>query len=425
MEDLEQRAVRKVSKRLLWFLVILYGFSYLDRINIGFVAFNMSHDLRLTSTQFGAANTIFYLGYILCEIPSNLMLARFGARVWLSRIMITWGIASAATMFATDAHSLYAIRFVVGLTEGGFLPGVLLYLTLWFPKTNRARANALFMIAQPLTIATGAFASEMILSGWHNHLVEPWRIMFLFEGLPSTILGIIAYFYLTDKPADAKWLTAEEKESLARDLDTPRPNQPTPWREILSSNVILICLAYFGLVMTLNTIVTWTPTIVRSVKIPGFEHVGVLTAFPALLAALCMPLWSAHSDRTRERAWHIVTPMLLAALGWLLVALFTLPGVRMAGLTFCVVGGFSAMSVLWTVPQAFLSPAARPAGIAFVSSCGILASMATPLLIGYLRDLTHNFVAGLLFLAFALIGASGLVLFTVRQAKAPVPPLCN
>jgi ACS family 4-hydroxyphenylacetate permease-like MFS transporter len=138
-----------------------------------------------------------------------------------------------------------------------------------------------------------------------------------------------------------------------------------------------------------------------------------------------MPLWSAHSDRTRERAWHIVTPMLLAALGWLLVALFTLPGVRMAGLTFCVVGGFSAMSVLWTVPQAFLSPAARPAGIAFVSSCGILASMATPLLIGYLRDLTHNFVAGLLFLAFALIGASGLVLFTVRQAKAPVPPLCN
>jgi ACS family 4-hydroxyphenylacetate permease-like MFS transporter len=413
VEDLEQRAVRKVSRRLLWFLVILYGFSYLDRINIGFVAFCMSHDLKLTSTQFGAASTILYLGYILCEIPSNLMLARFGARVWLSRIMITWGIASAATMFATGAHSLYSMRFLVGITEGGFLPGVLLYLTLWFPQTHRARANALFMVAQPVTMATGAFLSEIILSNWHSNLVEAWRVMFLVEGVPSTILGIIAYFYLTDKPRDAKWLTAEEKEALARDLAPPRTDQPTPWREVLSRSVVLLSLSYFCLVMTLNTIVTWIPTIVRTVK---SNHVGTLTAFPAVFAAVCMPFWSAHSDRTRERAWHIVTPMVLAALGWMLVALFTLPGVRMLGLMFCVAGGFSAMSVFWTVPQALLSPAARPAGIAFVSSCGILASIVTPLLIGFLRDATQNFVAGLLFLAFALIGASGLVLLSACES---------
>ncbi len=421
---IETQAVRKVSRRLLWFLLILYAFSYLDRINIGYVAFQMNADLKLSSTQFGLANTIFYLGYILCEIPSNLMLARFGARLWLSRIMITWGIAAAATMFATNAHSLYAIRFVVGLAEGGFLPGVLLYLTLWFPKAHRAKANALFMIAQPLTIATGSVVSDIIFSSWYGHALLGWQIVFLVEGLPSVILGIIAYFYLTDKPRDANWLTADEKEALTSSLGPQVHSQPTPWREILSREVILLSVAYFGLIMTLNTIVTWTPTIVREFfKIHTFDHMGMLTALPALIAALSMPLWSAHSDRHKERAWHIVTPMLLAALGWIFVAAFKLPDLRMLGLVFCSAGGFTAMTVLWTVPQALLSPAARPAGIAFISSCGILASMATPLLIGYLRDLTHNFVAGLFFLALVLIGASALVIAAVRKEPSALHAL--
>jgi ACS family 4-hydroxyphenylacetate permease-like MFS transporter len=408
---IEDQAVRKVSRRLLWFLVILYAFSYLDRINIGFAALSMNRALRLTSTQFGAANTIFYLGYILCEIPSNLMLARYGARLWLPRILITWGIASAATMFASGAMSLYSIRALVGLAEGGFLPGVLLYLTLWFPQAHRAKANALFMIAQPLTIAVGAPLSGLILDRHSAFDMAAWRWLFLVEGLPSVILGIVAYFYLTDKPKDAKWLTRDEKDALARSLDSPVRDEPTPWREILSRPVVLLSIAYFGLIMTLNTIVTWTPQIVKEMmKEHSFSSVGLLTALPALIAAVCMPFWSAHSDRTRERAWHIIAPLLLASLGWIFVALFRLPDLRMLGLIFCSAGGFTAMSVLWTVPQTLLSAAGRPAGIAFVSSCGILASMATPLLIGYLHDLTHSFVAGLLFLALVLIGASGLVI---------------
>jgi ACS family 4-hydroxyphenylacetate permease-like MFS transporter len=415
----EDRAVRKVSRRLIWFLVILYAFSYLDRINIGFAALSMNRDLRLTATQFGAANTIFYLGYILCEIPSNLMLARFGARVWLPRILITWGIASAATMFANSAASLYSIRALVGLAEGGFLPGVLLYLTLWFPQAHRAKANALFMIAQPLTIAVGAPLSGLILDR-HNALgMAAWRWLFLIEGLPSAILGIVAYFYLTDKPEDAKWLTADEKSALARSIEPgPVRGQRTPWREMLTRQVILLSIAYFGLIMTLNTIVTWTPQIVREmVAEHSFSSVGLLTALPALITALLMPFWSAHSDRTRERAWHIVAPMAFAALGWVFVASFKLPDLRMLGLTFCSVGGFTAMSVLWAVPPALLSPAARPAGIAFISSCGILASMATPLLIGFLRDLTHSFVAGLFFLALVLIGASGLAVAALGRTE--------
>ena len=381
MQAVEDLAMRKVSRRLIWFLVVLYAFSYLDRINIGFASLSMNRDLRLTATQFGLANTIFYFGYILCEIPSNLMMARYGARLWLPRILITWGIASAATMFATGAPSLYSIRALVGLAEGGFLPGVLLYLTLWFPQAHRAKANALFMIAQPLTIAVGAPLSGLILDRHSAFGMAAWRWLFLVEGLPSAILGIVAYFYLTDKPQDAKWLTADEKGALARSLDpAPDRSQRTPWREMLSRPVVLLSVAYFGLVMTLNTIVTWTPQIVKEMRAEhSFSSVGLLTALPALIAAVCMPLWSAHSDRRKERAWHIVAPMALAALGWIFVAAFALPDFRMLGLVFCSAGGFTAMSVLWAVPPLLLSPAARPAGIAFISSCGILASMATPL----------------------------------------------
>jgi MFS transporter, ACS family, 4-hydroxyphenylacetate permease len=414
---IEDRAVRKVSRRLLWFLVVLYAFSYLDRINIGFASLSMNKDLRLTATQFGLANTIFYLGYILCEIPSNLMLARYGARLWLPRILITWGLASAATMFAISAGSLYSIRAVVGVAEGGFLPGVLLYLTLWFPQAHRARTNALFMIAQPLTIALGAPISGLILDRHSALGMAAWRWLFLIEGLPSAVLGIVAYFYLTDKPQDAKWLSVDEKDALARSIGpAPDRNQRTPWREILSRNVVLLSVAFFGLVMTLNTIVTWTPQIVKEMRTEhSFSSVGLLTALPALIAVLSMPLWSAHSDRTKERAWHIVAPMALAALGWIFVASFSLPDLRMLGLVFCSAGGFTAMSVLWAVPPVLLSPQARPAGIAFTSSCGILASITTPLLIGFLRDLTHNFVAGLYFLALILIGASALVIAAVRN----------
>jgi ACS family 4-hydroxyphenylacetate permease-like MFS transporter len=423
MTLIEERAVGKVARRLIWFLVILYAFSYLDRMIIGFASLSMNRDLRLTSTQFGAANTIFYLGYILCEIPSNLMLARFGARIWLPRILISWGIASAATMFASSAMSLYSIRALVGLAEGGFVPGVLLYLTLWFPAAHRAKANAWFMIAQPLTIAVGAPLSGLILDRHSVYGIAAWRWLFLVEGLPSAILGVVAYFYLTNRPSEAKWLTTEEKDALVGTLEPPVVRQPTPWSEFLGSNVLLPCIAYFFLVMTLNTIATWTPQIVKEiVKEHSFSRVGLLTALPALITAVCMPFWSAHSDRKKERRWHTIAPMLLAAVGWVFVASFQLADLRMLGLMFCSVGGFAAMSVLWTIPQAVFSAAARPAGIAFVSSCGILASMTTPLLIGRLHDWTHTFVAGLFFLSFCLVAGAALILASVRTGSGVFPP---
>ncbi len=411
-EPASESVVRKVFRRLIPFLFLLYVFAYLDRINIGFAALSMNRDLGLTATMFGLANTIFYIGYFLFEIPSNLMLARFGARVWISRIMITWGIASTATMLASSAGSLYLIRFLVGVAEAGFLPGVLLYLTYWFPASHRARANAVFMIAMPVTIALGAPISGLILQRAEGVSgISGWRWLFLVEGLPSILLGVIAAFYLTSRPSEAKWLTESEKSALEASLGGPTPSRTGAFREILSRDVILLSIAYFGLTMTLNTNATWTPTIAREALADrSLSVVGIVVAIPALLTALAMPLWSARSDRKKERTWHIVLPMGLAALGWLLVATAPDPWARFVGLVWVSMGAFAAMAVFWTVPPAILSAAARPAGIAFISSCGILASATSPVLVGLLRDLTDSFTAAMLFVAGALVAAAALVL---------------
>jgi MFS transporter, ACS family, 4-hydroxyphenylacetate permease len=413
-EPTSESVVRKVSRRLIPFLFLLYVFAYLDRINIGFAALSMNRDLGLTATMFGIANTIFYLGYMFFEIPSNLMLARFGARMWIPRIMITWGIASTATMFASTPASLYIIRFLVGVAEAGFLPGVLLYLTYWFPQSHRARANAVFMIAMPVTIAFGASISGLILQ-WADGLlgIAGWRWLFLVEGLPSIVLGVVAAVYLTSRPADAKWLTDSEKTVLQTSLAAGAAPAPSAsaWRELLGREVILLSIAYFGLTMTLNTNATWTPTIAReALEGRSLSFVGVVVAIPAFLTALVMPLWSAHSDRKKERTWHVVLPMVLAALGWLLVAASSEPWVRFIGLVGVSIGAFAAMAVFWTVPPTILSAAARPAGIAFISSCGIFASATSPLLVGRLRDLTGSFTASSFFVAAVLVAAAALVL---------------
>lgn len=413
MDGAEAKVVRKVSRRLLGFLILLFLCAYLDRINIGFAALAMNKSLRLTQTMFGVANTCLYAGYCAFEIPSNLLLARYGARVWLARILITWGFASAATAFAVGPSSLYALRSLVGIAEAGFVPGVLFYITLWFPREHRARANGLFMLAQPLAIAFGSPISGLILDSHGARGLHPWQWLFILEGLPSVVLGLVTYVYLTDSPKQARWLSNQEKATLERSLNRDGDTAARAhlsWDALFRPDMLLLAAAYFGLVMTLNTIATWTPQIVRAViSRHSFSSTGVLTAVPALCAVMAMPLWSRHSDRRLERVWHTITAFLLAAAGWLLVALVPLPEVRFVGLVCCLVGGFCGMSIFWTQPQAILAPPDRPAGIALISSCGILASMTTPTLIGWLVDLTHSFVPGLLMLAGVLAVASVLI----------------
>lgn len=421
-EPTSESVVRRVSRRLIPFLFLLYVFAYLDRINIGFAALSMNRELGLTATMFGIANTIFYVGYMFFEIPSNLMLARYGARIWIPRIMITWGVASTATMLASSPASLYVIRFLVGVAEAGFLPGVLLYLTYWFPQSHRARANAVFMIAMPVTIAFGASISGLILQWGDGFLgLSGWRWLFLVEGLPSVLLGVVAALFLTSRPADAKWLTGPEKAVLQASLAGPEQGPPrtSAWKELLGRDVILLSIAYFGLTMTLNTNATWTPTIAReALEGRSLSFVGIVVAIPAFLTALVMPLWSARSDRRKERTMHTVLPMVLAAFGWVLVAASPEPWLRFAGLVGVSIGAFAAMAVFWTVPPAILSAAARPAGIAFISSCGIFASATSPLLVGRLRDLTGSFTASIFFVAAVLVSAAVLVLAVLRGRDA-------
>lgn len=415
----EDRVIRKAFRHLISFLFILFIFSYLDRINIGFAALAMNKELKLSSTMYGLAITIFYVGYAFFEIPSNICLRRYGARKWIARILITWGLASAATMFAVGPKSLYAVRLMVGIFEAGFLPGIILYLTYWFPPTYRARATSLFMIAQPVTMIFGAPLSGLILDHTHGAMgFAGWRWLFVIEGLPAVLLGVVTYFYLSDGPADAKWLTDQEKVALQNRLEREQPASTTrpgwgAWRELITRPIVFLSIAYFCLVEGLNGNAQWAPQIVREVfKSYGFTFstIGLLIAIPSCIALVVMVIWGAHSDRKMERTWHVVLPVLLAACGWLLIAWASLPPVRLLGVAFCATGAFTGMSLFWTIPARVLSPNGRPIGIAFINMWGMVSAAVSPLIFGFLRDKTNTWAASMIFVACMLIVCSGFVL---------------
>jgi len=415
----------KVSRRLIPFLFVLYTINYLDRINIGFAALSMNKDLALTATAYGLASTIFYIGYVACELPSNLLMVRYGARAWLARIMVTWGIASAATMLVFNANSLYLARFVVGVMEAGFVPGVLLYLSYWFPASHRARANTLLMISQPVAMALGASVSGLILGNANGLFgLQGWRWLFLLEGIPAVPLGIMVYFYLSDRPEQAKWLKPHEAELLNRMLaeDKPAPRAirgESIWKQLADKNIVFLSLAYFCLVNTINVNATWIPTIVRGVlKTRAVSYVAMVTAIPAIFAILLMPLWAISSDRKKERTWHTVAALALAAIGWQLVTYARQPELRLLGLMFTTSGAFCAMGVFWTLPQTLLSEKARPAGIAVISSVGLMGSASSPTVIGFLRDLTGSFAAGQLYSTVLLVISMALVIAVSKRQAA-------
>jgi len=403
---------RKAFRRLMWFLFILLVVSFFDRINIAFASLTMNKELGLTAAMYGLSLTVFYAGYFLFEIPSNLALARYGARLWIARIMITWGIASAGTMFAVGAWSLYGWRLATGIAEAGFLPGILLYLTYWFPRSYRARANSLFLIGIPSTVAISSVVSGYILQMDGFLGLSGWRWLFLLEGLPAVILGIACFFYLDDGPAKAKWLSIEEKAALQKRLEQDHAEETlgaakrTILSQLGSRNVVLLSAAYFGLVSSLNTNTTWTPQIVREFAAgASFHSLGWLAATPAIITVGAMVLWGRSSDRRNERPWHIRIAMLTAAVGWLLVVFAILPELRYLGLILVSCGSFCGLLTFWTLPAstAILSPDARPAGIALINCVGIGGGSAlTPAVVGILKDWSGSFLPGLLFVVVML-----------------------
>ncbi|TNH43367.1 4-hydroxyphenylacetate permease [Photorhabdus luminescens] len=429
----QQSVINKLFRRLIIFLFVLFVFSFLDRINIGFAGLTMGKDLGLNATMFGLAATLFYVTYVIFGIPSNIMLSIVGARRWIAAIMVLWGIASTATMFATGPTSLYILRMLVGIAEAGFVPGILLYLTYWFPAYYRARANALFMVAMPVTMAFGSLASGYILEMDGLLNLHGWQWLFLLEGFPSVLLGIVVWFYLDDSPKRANWLTDEDKKCLQEMMDNDQSVQVQPasssthqtmqkrsiWSEIFAPIMLMYTLAYFCLTNTLSAINIWTPQIVQSFN-QGSSNImiGILTAIPQFCTIIGMVYWSRRSDRLQERKMHTALPYLFAAVGWILTSLTNHSVIQLIGIIMASTGSFTAMAVFWTTPDQAISLRARAIGIAVISATGNIGSALSPLLIGWLKDQTGSFNTGLYFVAGLLvIGAAIIWLIPMKHAR--------
>ena len=437
-EERESAVLRRVSNRFLWFLLLCYGINFVDRTNIGFAALTMNKDLHLSATTFGIAGSALSFAYMLFEIPSNLMLERVGARKWLARIMITWGLAAAGCMFVTGPWSLIGMRMLVGIAEAGFSPGLVLFLTYWYPQYRRAGAQTIPMIGQPIAGMFGALVGGLIL-GMHGVWgLAGWRWLFLLEGLPAVVLGFILLFYLSDKPKDATFLSAEEKATLTglleRDEEERRRSQPAPvkrgvTRQLLSRNMLLISFAYACLIATFSALTLWTPQIIRGMSSAAmpFWFIGVLVAVPPSCSILWMLYWTRRSDKRKERFWHCVAPMLVAAAGWVVAAFIHNPAIQLVGLIVASAFSLSAWPVFYTTPSILLPREARAAGLAFLNTIGIAGSIVSPLIVGTLRDATGGFtvpmvaIAGLLLLGVILmmLVPKGLLERTGEAAVVP------
>lgn len=425
-EQKEAAVMKRVSNRFLWFLMLCFMINFIDRTNIGFAALTMNKELGLTATTFGLAGSALSFAYLLCEIPSNLILERVGARKWLARIMVTWGLASAGCMFVTGPWSLILMRMLVGIAEAGFAPGLVLFITYWYPQYRRAGVQTIPMIGQPIAGMIGALLGGFILQNlggvWG---IAGWRWLFLVEGLPSILLGIMMYFYIADRPKDAKFLSADEKATLIaaleRDEEERRRSQPTGpkrsvTRQILSRNMLLLSFAYATLIATFSALTLWMPQIVRGFSAQGapFWLIGVLVAIPPSCSILWMLYWTRRSDRRKERFWHCVAPMLIGAAGWTTAASFASPPVQLFGLTVASVFCLSAWPVFFTTPSILLARESRAAGLAFLNTVGIGGSTLSPLLVGYLRDTTGGFTVPMLAIAGLLVIGVCLMMLVPR-----------
>ncbi len=418
------RVMLKVRRKLLYFLLILFIFSFLDRINIGFVGKQLSADLGLTALSFGLANTIFYVFYICFGMPSNAMLKKFGTRLWIGSIIIVWGIASSCTAFATDEKSLYIIRAIVGIAEAGFMPGMLLYLTQWFPSSHRSRANAIFMLAMPFTAMFGAVITGYILNlhSWQG--LSGWQWVFIVEGLPCVLLGLIVYAKLPNRPDEAKWLSTEDKQILNAALEEEKalsehlaPTQKNSTWAFLNSSVLRCALVYFCIVTTCGMVNIWVPQIV-SAALPNLSSIthGIVVAVPHLVTIIVLFLLCYHSDKTQERYWHTFFPMLLGFVGWIMAAYLNAPILQILGLCLACMAGFSTMGIFWAFADESLSSAHKAMGIAFINACGNSATIVSSFLIGYLKDLTQSFAIGMLYgSALMLIGAMVMLSFVIKN----------
>lgn len=415
----ESAVIRKAARRLIPFLCLLYFVAFLDRVNVGFAALTMNQDLGLSASAYGLGAGIFFLGYFLFEVPSNLLLKRFGARRWIARIMLTWGVISILMAFVTGPVSFWILRFLLGVAEAGFFPGIILYLTYWFPNSHRGAVVGFFVLANPLSTVVGAPLSTVLLNTSLFGLAG-WQTMFIVEGIPAVILSFFVLKLLADSPAHAKWLTREECATLeAAIAREQRPDQHASLRDAFTSGrVWLLAVIYFGLNFGVYGFGFWAPQMIKSVGHFTNSETGLVTMLPYAFGAMAMFFWGRHSDRTRERVWHLVLPAMLGATGFLLGSYADNVWVVIACYTLGAMGILGAMPVFWTFPTSILTGTAAAGGIALINSIGTLSGYVGPVLLGKLKDLTGEYHTGLIVLAVTM-AAAGLLSLGVRSSVMP------
>lgn len=416
-DPLKKAMYRKITWRLIPLLFLTYVVSYADRINVGYAKLQMSSDLHLTDAIYGLGAGIFFVGYALFEVPSNVLLMRIGARITIMRIMVCWGLISAATMFVTTPTQFYIARFLLGAFEAGFFPGIVLYLTFWFPTTRRARIIALLMSA---TVVGGLISGPMSgwilqnLDGWHG--LRGWQWMFLLEGLPATVLGFVVYVCLSNSPDEAKWLSADEKRLIR--IDLPRDAAPHPSTPLIEAalaalrdpKVYLLSFLYFAAVCGGTTLSFWMPTMIQGLGVRSMQAIGLISAVPYAVGALAMILYGRHSDKRGERRWHYAIAAAIGGLGLALTSTTTATlWLSVALISVAIAGSVSALPVFWATATTQLSRQSTAGGIAIITSLGNLAGLACPYILGVVKQTTGSLTGGLLIIAGIMLAGAILM----------------
>jgi MFS transporter, ACS family, tartrate transporter len=430
--SVEQSTMRKVYWRLLPLTILTYFLCYLDRINVGFAALTMNKDLGLDAATYGMAAGAFFWGYFLFEVPSNIILEKVGARIWIARIMVTWGLLSGATAFCVGPWSFLTMRFLLGLAEAGLFPGMILFFTYWFPDWHRARIVSAFMVALPLAVATGAPVSTALLELNGLFGLAGWKWMFIFEAVPTVLVGIFLLFCVTDRPHLARWLSEEERGWLTSTLETERrlveaKRKVSLWESFWNSKVLFLTLNYFGIVAASLGMLLFLPQIVKQLGLTNMQ-VGWVTMIPYLCGAVAMLLWGWVSDRMAERRWNLFWACMVAAAGLIIAAQTVGTAWALVGISIAAIGFYGSKGSFWAMPPMILTGTAAASGIAWINSVGNLGGFFGPTIVGWAKDYTGSFAGGLYALAgFALLSAIVSALWlripnpAARQEMAGVP----
>jgi ACS family tartrate transporter-like MFS transporter len=428
VEELEVRTMARVSRRLIPFVIICYFVAFLDRVNLGFAALEMNKDLGFTSTVYGLGAGMFFISYFALETPSNLILVRMGARVWIARIMLTWGVLSGAMAFVSGETSFYIVRFLLGAAEAGFFPGILFYLTLYFPAAYRGRMVSLYMVAIPFSAVIGAPLSTMILYADGFLGFRGWQWVFISEAIPALILSVVVLFYLTDDPSQAKWLANDERDWLVKRQASERQQResvhnPSVLQVLANPRVLTLGVAGFGIGYSGYGIFYFLPQIVKAFGLTNMQT-GLVSAIPFAVGAIGMIWYGRRSDRLMERRSHTAICFMITAIGMVAVALTPNPYVRMVALSVAAFGAFSVLPVFWAMPTAFLSGTAAAAGVAYINSIANISGFVGPFVMGFIKDLTGSFDGGLLVIA-AVSLVSGIATLCIHHdaelERQPVP----